>query len=527
MSRGATASPPLRRRRATALVLPVLAALLSAGGCSGGPQVAASVTTGNSASAWDWPGFGHDARHSFTGRTTLTESSARALRSAWFFPTGDAVTATPTVVDGTVYVGSWDDYFYAVDLADGHLRWKYRLSAQDAVHPYPGENPRDISSDGGLVTGSAWFEPASGSRPALVVFGGGYTLYALVASTGALYWRHDYTGRPGQAPDPSNDGARIMSSPVVAGGRVLFGVDADGAAGSRGYIVAASLDTGAPLWEYQTDAGANGAVLDDGCGSVWSSGTVLSDLGLVVFSTADCKFSNPPPLQETVLALDISSGRLAWTFRPQRADDMCDLDFGATANAGADGSGRSDFLGVGSKDGTYYALDPATGRLRWSTNVVFGGFSGGFIATAAYDGTRVVGATALGDFGRFEKSGQVLCDPSNPRDVPRQEPSAHAFSARTGAVSWETTRSWSFAPTTIAGGMTFSDLALSGPVMDVRDASTGRLVRQVPLTQSSWSGVATVGDAVVVGEGTDYEYKPSGIEALTPYGRAPTVPGGP
>ncbi len=42
--------------------------------------------------------------------------------------------------------------------------------------------------------------------------------------------------------------------------------------------------------------------------------------------------------------------------------------------------GHATFLGVGAKDGTYYSLDPATGRLRWKTNVVFGGFTGGFIA---------------------------------------------------------------------------------------------------------------------------------------------------
>ncbi len=49
----------------------------------------------------------------------------------------------------------------------------------------PGVTPRDADSDGGLVTSSAWFEPGSAAaagvpaRPDLVVFGGGYTLYAL------------------------------------------------------------------------------------------------------------------------------------------------------------------------------------------------------------------------------------------------------------------------------------------------------------------------------------------------------------
>jgi polyvinyl alcohol dehydrogenase (cytochrome) len=220
----------------------------------------------------------------------------------------------------------------------------------------------------------------------------------------------------------------------------------------------------------------------------------------------------------------VATGTLAWSFRPARADDMCDLDFGASANAGLDTAGHSTFLGVGNKDGTYYALDPATGHQRWATNVVFGGFSGGFISTAAYDGTRVVGSTALGDFGRFEKSGQVLCDPSNPRDTPRQEPSAHAFDAVTGAVAWQADGAASFAPTTLAGGMSFNDPSLTGPFLQVREATSGRLLAKPSLAQESWSGVTTVGDAVVVGEGTDYNWKPSGIEVLTPGGRAPVVP---
>src|ERR1700694_5990643 len=46
---------------------------------------------------WDWPSYGHDAQHSFSGRTTLTPAAVKTLSAAWFFPTGDAVTATPTV----------------------------------------------------------------------------------------------------------------------------------------------------------------------------------------------------------------------------------------------------------------------------------------------------------------------------------------------------------------------------------------------------------------------------------------------
>jgi polyvinyl alcohol dehydrogenase (cytochrome) len=501
-----------------------LAALAVLAGCTSLAASSAPLSSSPTVGPWDWPTYGHDAQHTFAGRTTLTAADVKHLDKAWFFPTGDAVTATPTVVDGTVYVGSWDTWFYAIDLANGHLRWKYHLSAQHAVTPYPGEKVRDESSDGGLVTSSAWFEPAADGRPALVIFGGGYTLYALVASTGRLFWRHDYPGLPGPTPDPSTDGARIFSSPVVVDGKVVFGVDTDGQPGSHGYVVAADVNTGDPVWVTQTDAGQSGNLLYDGCGSVWSSGTVLPQQNLVVFGTADCHLLGLAPLSEAVIALRLDTGAVAWVFHPNQAADKCDDDFGATPNAGLGPGGRTVFLGDGSKNGTYYSLDPATGALRWSTNVVFGGFSGGFIGTAAYDGGMVVGSTALGDYGRFGSSGPIVCDPGNRLDTPRQEPTVHGFDATTGAVTWQSDGAASFAPTTLAGGMAFNDPALEGPVMDVRQAGTGKLLAKVPLVQESWSGIATVGDAVVVGTGTDYSYQPSGIEVLTPGGAAPSVP---
>ena len=341
---------------------------------------------------WDWPSYGHDAQHTFHGRTTLTPSSVRSLRQAWFFPTGDAVTATPTVVDGTVYVGSWDDYFYAVNLRTGSLRWKVRLASQNAITPYPGQHPRDVTSDGGLVTSSAWFEPASGSRPALVIFGGGYTLYALNAATGAVYWRHDYPGLPGP-PNPKIDSTRIFSSPVVADGRVLFGVDEDGQSKSAGYVVAASLDTGDPV----------PGVPDRRRGQRARARRQLRECLVLRLRAARprarglrdgrLQFLGSARYADAVMALHIGSGTLAWLFHPLGHSPACDDDFGASANVGVTASGKTSFLGVGSKDGTYYSLNPATGRQRWATNVVFGGSSGGFIGGTAYDGRQVYGAT--------------------------------------------------------------------------------------------------------------------------------------
>jgi polyvinyl alcohol dehydrogenase (cytochrome) len=489
------------------------------------PLPAGPAEAGVPVSPWDWPSFGHDAQHTFHGRTTLTEATADTLQKAWFFPTGDSVTATPTVVGGTVYVGSWDDYFYALNLRTGALRWKVRLRSQNAITPYPGQRPRDATSDGGLVTSSAWYQPAGGGRPALVIFSGGYTLYALEAASGAVYWEHDYPGVPGP-PDPEHDSTRIFSSPVVMDDKVLVGVDEDGQPNSGGYIVAASLATGDPVWEFQTDVPAPGSrhVLDDSCGSVWSSGTVLSDLGLVVFGTADCNFLGTAPYSDAVLALHVSDGRLAWEFHPTANPYPCDQDFGASANAGVTRSGVTVFLGVGAKNGTYYSLNPRTGRLRWATNVVFGGTSGGFVGTTAYDGRFVVGTTAIGDFLPSSHGIRPVCDPSNPRDTNSQEPSVHAFDAVTGAVQWQAEHGASFSAATIAGGMMFNCFALAANGIQVRDAATGRVVALIPLSQFCWSGIATVGDALVFGVGTTADDVSSGIEVVTPHGAAPVVP---
>jgi len=421
-----------------------------------------------------------------------------------------------------VFVGSWDGYFYDIALASGQLRWKFQLKAQPAVTPFPGEVPRDITSDGGLVTSSAWFQPGGVGQPDLVIFAGGYTMYALNAASGTLVWEHDYTGLPEQPPDPTGDYTRIFSSPAVFDGRVMFGVDVDGERGHRGYVVAASLQTGNPLWEFQTDANPQGVVTDDGCGNVWSSGTVIPNLSEVVFDVADCSSNTasnmPLPMDESVFALDIGDGHLIWSYRPIRPDQNCDLDFGATANAGLAANGHAAFLGVGGKDGSYYSLDPATGQLRWATNVVFGGSAGGFIGTTAYDRGKVYGSTAIGDLST------PVCDPSKPRDTAFQEPSAHGIDARTGQVVWEASKSISFAPTTVARDMTFNCPAF-GNTVQVRDATTGTLINQLAIPVACWSGIATVGNALVLGTGTSAVGSPDAALAFTPEGRPPRVPG--
>jgi hypothetical protein len=107
-----------------------------------------------------------------------------------------------------------------------------------------------------------------------------------------------------------------------------------------------------------------------------------------------------------------------------------------------------------------------------------------------------------------------------------QQPSDDSFDGRTGKVAWQVNQAASFSPTTVAGGMTFNGLALTDTAIQVRSAAAGHLIVQVKLPQANWSGIATVGNALVFGLGSTYNPAHTGIEVLTPGGAPPVVPAG-
>ena len=62
------------------------------------------------------PMFRGDPAHTGVNPGPAVESSPRLL---WRFQTGDDVWSSPAVVDGVVYVGSTDNYVYALDAETG------------------------------------------------------------------------------------------------------------------------------------------------------------------------------------------------------------------------------------------------------------------------------------------------------------------------------------------------------------------------------------------------------------------------
>ena len=109
----------------------------------------------SAASAQDWPMYGNDLKHSFTNASMINASNVVTLTPAWSFTTGDAVSATPAVVGGVVYVGSWDGSFYALDSASGALIWSFPVDCDGAIQPIPARAAASSTSTTRTASSSA------------------------------------------------------------------------------------------------------------------------------------------------------------------------------------------------------------------------------------------------------------------------------------------------------------------------------------------------------------------------------------
>jgi polyvinyl alcohol dehydrogenase (cytochrome) len=497
----------------------------------------------------NWPMYGKNLRHTFSNpNSQVTPNNAATLQPAWTYATRDAVSASPAVIDGVLYDGSWDGFFFALDSQTGALKWRIQLDCQTSIVPLPevcgGPPPPWVSgvpdlaryqTAGGIVTASPTVVGDS------VYFSGGKTLYKVQAANGTIIWKHILCGNP-EEPDCSTDAAdpsQILTSPAVFGNRVFVGIDLGGNAYGqpyRGAFVAIDASTGQEVWRFETDPlfDAQGKVIggqNRGCGGVWSSPAVDIEQRIIVFGTADCNEQPLPPYHESVLALDVNSGNLRWVFRPITSDPhMCDFDIGAAPNVIRLGS--VSYIGVGDKNGTYYLLTAAGGQLVWRTRVVFGGGDGGFFGGAAFDGHRLFSATAFGDGNPQTQTG--LCnpgfhDPNNPNivDTYIQDPSMHALDLLTGAVLWEADNNQSFGATTLANGVVFSGFTgLSETDLPAvkayaaQMASSGNQLLSIFPSQVNGipgmanSGIIPVGSSVYFGSGNFFDGGGGGVHAL-------------
>lgn len=168
--RGIAAMHGLRARKARRPALLLLATLLLAAGLQ---SVAGVVSRPAAAAAsQDWPMFLHDsARTNATTDATLSTGNAALLQLKWKFATGGPIATSISIVGTTAYVGSWDGYEYAINTTTNTLQWKTYLGITND----PGCSPATIglTSSAAIVNGvlyvgggdAYWYalDPATGA----------------------------------------------------------------------------------------------------------------------------------------------------------------------------------------------------------------------------------------------------------------------------------------------------------------------------------------------------------------------------
>lgn len=442
-----------------------LALVLAAGGlaaCSddGGESTGPDPATEGPIDECDWPTWGQGPARTFaySCETEISPSTVGELRRIWFFNADDTVTATPAVVDGSVYVGDWSGNFYAIDAEDGREQWRFAAE----VHPnvYAGQ----------IVSSAA---VADIGEVRTVYFGAGNALYALRARDGEEIFRYEVGS--GDDEDPTE----IESSPVVVDDLVIFGTDVhNSGAGEAAGVTALDAATGDVEWFAQLAPTEGEGATGSGCGDVWSSPSVDLDRRMVFVGTGNCVTEDGwGRFAEAIVALDLDSGEVLWTYQPHE-QNLDDNDFAGSPNL-FEADGRA-LVGLGNKDAAYYAVDRETGEEVWGTQVTEPGIprpnsnfsTGGYIGPNAVADGIVVGGTAVGG-----------------------SPYLHALDAATGEIRWQQPVAGpTYAAAVAANGVVFlggTDFTLRG-----YDLASGDVLWETEMMGAVSGGAAIVGDSV-------------------------------
>ncbi len=291
-----------------------------------------------------WPTFRHDSRS--TGF-----SSIRAVYTGdkpWMFQTGKGIFSTPVIDDnGTVYVGSADHFFYALN-SDGTLKWKYQTG-------------EIIDSAGALGA----YDPSKGYATITFISGDG-KMYRFRTDDVPLeqrkVWTYEAQLRPG------------VSYNRWFEGNVAVGPDGTLYAGNTNFNYYAINPDGTLKWTYETASnnwsqaafGADGTIfwgsLDTYIRGVKPDGKELWRTRTLGFIAASAAVGSDGTVymgsfDSNMYALDPRTGTVKWKFGT--ADHIY-----ASAALDSDDTGNTTAIYFGSADGTLYALRP-DGSLLW------------------------------------------------------------------------------------------------------------------------------------------------------------------
>lgn len=262
-----------------------------------------------------------------TGKQLWVHKSVSKVEANTFAP---GFKSSPTVADGTVYLGDEDGVFHAVDADTGKLKWKY-------------ETGGEIFSCAAVINGRVLF--------------GSYDncLYCLKQSDGSLAWKFETQGY-------------VHCSPAVVAGRTFI-------AGCDEHLRIINIETGEQIGDLPlaTYLIASPAVFQDTLyvgtyGSevvavnwkevkeVWRKRTSDAEAPIHSSAAVTDQLVVVGGRDKLVTAFTRTTGKKAWSFTTRGKVDSSPVVVGNR-------------VFVGSHDGNLYELNLADGKERWKYNV--------------------------------------------------------------------------------------------------------------------------------------------------------------
>ncbi len=331
-----------------------------------------------------WNGWGVDltnGRFQSAKAAGLNLDQVPHLKLKWAFgyPNGLSAFGQPSVVSSRVFVGTDIGYIYSLDAKTGCVYWSYQTkgSVRNALSVGP------VKGRGNTKYG--------------VYFGDAHAnVYGVDAQDGHLLWTTKVD---------DHFVARITAAPTVYNGRVYVPVSSSEeftaatldypCCTSRGSVVALDANTGERVWKTYvmdepkpTRKNSKGVQLyGPAGGSVWNSPTIDVKKNALYFGTGDAETEPAPKTTDSIMALDLKTGKMLWVYQAQANDaflggcngpnktDNCpsengpDLDIGNSPILRTLSDGRR-LLVAATKDGNVIALDPdKNGAVVWKKNV--------------------------------------------------------------------------------------------------------------------------------------------------------------
>jgi len=328
-----------------------------------------------------WPMAAKDyANTRFSHLDEINKDNVSQLQMAWSFSLGATrgQEAAPLAVNGTVYVvapyaGPHPNQVFALDIANGDLKWSYAPKPDPAAQ---GVACCDVVTRGlAYDKGKIFLNTLDGFS------------VAIDANTGKELW-HTKLG-------DINKGETITMAPVVVKGKVLVG-NAGGEMGVRGWLAAVDEETGKIVWRaYSTgpddevligkdykgpydwlngkDLGVKTWPPDKwkiGGGTVWGWISYDPDLNLIYYGTSNPGAWNHEQrpgdnlFGSTIFARNPDTGMAKWAYQPDPHDlwDYDEINEAVVVDLTIDNQLRKVLIHPG-RDGFMYVIDRTTGKV--------------------------------------------------------------------------------------------------------------------------------------------------------------------